>query len=517
MHRLGRILVVEDDEISRNFFKCALCRRGFEVVTAESAMEAWDRLSPAGIGNFDCVITDYRMPGNTGLDLLSWIQERDPNLATVIVTAEGEKHLVTDSLRGGAVDFLDKPVDLEDLHHAVATAVKSTQRQRRLDRCDAAVQRLGRAQERMLIAENLHGSVRVEVCFHPKHEAGGDFFSRFHRAPGHFCCLLTDVSGHDLQAAYISAHFHGIVRGMLERGAPMREIFATFNRLLLEEWNNVKGSGPGFADIEASIAACAISIDATAQSATILSNGMPAPVYWLPHGEAKTVGDDGCFPLGWFAELNSQPVIHAVPSGGAFSLWTDGLDDLAEKHGVSELSMACALHEAKRSGHRLAGIDAAEDDVLVAEVWLSPENIMAEAFRPVLLEHYRGDQSGEIDCFQAYWERSLKMAVPGLPAGRLHDILLVAREALLNALKHGCRGCSDQGAGFQAAYCCQQRTIRLRVSDPGPGHQFDPGCHESLSGGRLMDGHRGLLLIQQLAERVESRNSGATMIMDFVW
>ncbi len=517
MNRLGRILVVEDDEISRNFFKCALCRRGFEVVAVESAMEAWDLLSPAGIGHFDCVVTDYRMPGSTGLDLLSWIQKRDPHLATIIVTAEGEKHIVTDSLRGGAVNFLDKPVGPGDLHHAVTTAVKRTDRQRRLDRSDAAVKRLGRAQQRMLVAEDLHGPVRVEICFHPKHEAGGDFFSRFHRAPGHFCCLLTDVSGHDLQAAYISAHFQGIVRGMLEQGAPMEKIFATFNRLLLEEWNNIKEAGPGFADIKASIAACAISIDATTQSAAILSNGMPAPVYWLPHGEAKTVGDHGCFPLGWFAELNSQVVIQAIPSGGVFSLWTDGLEDLAEKQGVSELSMACALLEAKRAGHRLAGIDAAEDDVLVAEVWLSPEHIMAGAFRPLLLEHYPGDQSREIDHFQAHWERSLKLAVPGLPDSRLHDILLAAREAVLNALKHGCQGCFGQTANFQAGYCSDQKTIRLRVSDPGLGHHFDPNFHTRLAAGGLRDAHRGLLLIQQLADRLEPQRNGATLIMDFAW
>jgi CheY-like chemotaxis protein/anti-sigma regulatory factor (Ser/Thr protein kinase) len=517
MIQSSRVLVVEDDQTSRSFLQFALTKQGYEVVAAEDATEAWGKLSQAGIRTFDCVVTDYRMPDNTGLELLSWIQASDPGLATIIVTAEGEKAIVTESLRGGATDFLDKPIGLQKLHSAVAAAVKRTHWHRHLAQSEAAVKTLGRTQERMLGTETAPGPAQVEVCFYPKHEAGGDFFSRFQPAPGHFCCLLTDVSGHDLQAAYISAYFQGVVRGMLERAVPMTEIFATFNRLLLEEWNQDSGTRRKGADISASVAACAISLDLAARTATVLAHGTPAPIYWRPDGEAGAVGETGGFPLGWFSDLPCRSVIQPVPDGGAFSLWTDGLEQVAEANGVSELSLACALQTAKGRGQRLAEIGSAADDVLAAEVWLSPAHTMAEAFRPLLLEQYQGGSSTGIDKFQAYWQRSLLMAVPELPEFRLHDVLLAAREALLNALNHGCSGRQEQQAGFQISYSSHRRTIRVRVNDSGPGYHFDLTDYERPAGSDLPEKHLGLFLIRKLASRVDDKRDGADLTMDFTW
>jgi DNA-binding response OmpR family regulator/anti-sigma regulatory factor (Ser/Thr protein kinase) len=517
MNRTRRVLVVEDDHVSRSFLQVALTKYGYDVAAAENAAAAWEILSPAGIHTFDCVVTDYRMPDTTGLELLAWIQQRDPSLATIIITAEGEKDLVTRSLRGGATDFLDKPVALEMLHSVVATAVKRTRRQRHLDQSEAAVQNVGRAQERMLDAKVSDDRMRVEICFHPKHGAGGDFFSRFQPTPNHFCGLLTDVSGHDLQAAYISAYFQGIVRGMLERAVPMTEIFATFNRLLLEEWNQFDASSREAADIKTSIAACAISIDTTAQTATLLVQGMPAPVYWRPDGDAKIIGETGGFPLGWFPDLNCRGVEQPISGGGAFSFWTDGLGNVAEENGVSELSLACALQATKSRRQRLAETGCAADDILLAEVWLSSPHIMAAAFRPLLLEQYHGGQSGDIDLFQAYWQRSLRLAMPELPAAAEHDVLLAAREALLNALKHGCSGRPDQPATFQVACSPQSQTIRVRVDDFGPGHEFDCAHHQRLATADLPEAHRGLFLIKQLANRVDFQRGGASVTMDFTW
>jgi anti-sigma regulatory factor (Ser/Thr protein kinase) len=115
---------------------------------------------------------------------------------------------------------------------------------------------------------------------------------------------------------------------------------------------------------------------------------------------------------------------------------------------------------------------------------------------------------------QAFWSRSLFMAVPEMPEAMVHDILLSSREAVLNALRHGCGGRADTTAKFQIAYCAASQMVRVRVSDPGPGHQFDFSRAEAHD---LPDRHRGLFLIQHLASRVESKHGGATLIMDFAW
>ena len=101
-----RVLVVEDDPVSLEYFRHSLGKSGFAVSAAESAQEAKRQLAADGFGAFDCVVTDYRMPGESGLDLLAWLQQEHSCLATIILTAEGEKRLITESLRAGAADFL---------------------------------------------------------------------------------------------------------------------------------------------------------------------------------------------------------------------------------------------------------------------------------------------------------------------------------------------------------------------------------------------------------------------------
>ena len=261
MNRAGQVLVVEDDETSRRFLQFALAKQGYEVRTAEDAGGAREQLAAGRLQEIDCVVSDVYMPGSSGLKLLCWIQGQDPSLATIMITAEGEKQIVTQSLRDGAFDYLDKPIDPEKLFSAVARGVEHTRRHRHMVQSESAAREVGCAQQQMLHAAGLGDPVAVEVCFHPKCEAGGDFLCRFHPAPSQFFYLLTDVSGHDLRAAYISAYFHGVVRGMLELAAPAEKILVSFNRLLMEEWSrfgNGGGSQPG--GVEASVASCAILI-----------------------------------------------------------------------------------------------------------------------------------------------------------------------------------------------------------------------------------------------------------------
>jgi anti-sigma regulatory factor (Ser/Thr protein kinase) len=221
--------------------------------------------------------------------------------------------------------------------------------------------------------------------------------------------------------------------------------------------------------------------------------------------------------LGWFPDLPCRDVVQPISNGGAFCLWTDGLEQVAEKNGVSELSLACALQAAKGRGQNVAEIGSATDDVLLADVWLSPAHTMAGAFRPLLLAKYHGGRAGDIDEVQAYWRRSLLMAVPELPESGQHDVLLAARESLLNALTHGCSGSPDQLASFQIGYNSLHRILRVRVRDSGPGYQFDFDRHQSSATDELLEDHRGLLLIKHLASSVDFKRNGTSITMDFTW
>jgi anti-sigma regulatory factor (Ser/Thr protein kinase) len=196
-------------------------------------------------------------------------------------------------------------------------------------------------------------------------------------------------------------------------------------------------------------------------------------------------------------------------------VWSDGLQEVADLKGVSELSVACALQRAKSRNERLAEIEQANDDILVADIELPSRQITTESFRPLILAEYRGNQADEIDVLQAFWQRSVGLAAPEIPEQIAHDFLLASREALLNALCHGCCGRDDAKASFQVAYCAFSQIIRVRVVDPGPGHNFNVAAHENDAAASLVEKHRGLILIKHLANRVIFEREGASLTMDF--
>ena len=107
-----RILIVDDEVRYRDLYARTLSEAGFDVRMAGSAEEALrvlDDVAP------DLVVSDVRMPGASGLDLLKTARERVPGLPFLLVTAYAEVRDAVAALKLGAVDYLAKPVDLDEL------------------------------------------------------------------------------------------------------------------------------------------------------------------------------------------------------------------------------------------------------------------------------------------------------------------------------------------------------------------------------------------------------------------
>jgi two-component system NtrC family response regulator len=115
------ILVVDDDEPQRRVLAGFLRKRGFEVAAvgdAEAAREA------AAARTLDLVITDLRMPGRGGLELLEALRALNPELPVIVVTAFGTVASAVEAMKKGAADYLTKPVDLDELDVLVARTLE---------------------------------------------------------------------------------------------------------------------------------------------------------------------------------------------------------------------------------------------------------------------------------------------------------------------------------------------------------------------------------------------------------
>ena len=114
------LLVVDDEPDLRTLYELTLLREGYDVYSAGSLQEAWERLSERG---YNAVITDMRLPDGSGLDLLRRLEAAGRSEKAIVITAYGSAENAVEALKAGAFDYLTKPVDLRQFRNVVAAAI----------------------------------------------------------------------------------------------------------------------------------------------------------------------------------------------------------------------------------------------------------------------------------------------------------------------------------------------------------------------------------------------------------
>ena len=117
---MARILIVDDEAAFRDLYRQVLSEAGFETLEAGSAEEALELIRSTGPA---MVISDVRMPGEDGIALLRQVRQEQGNLPFLLVTAYADVQGAVEALKLGAVDYLAKPVDLDELVAAVRDAL----------------------------------------------------------------------------------------------------------------------------------------------------------------------------------------------------------------------------------------------------------------------------------------------------------------------------------------------------------------------------------------------------------
>jgi len=106
------VLIVEDGTSQREMLRDFLQREGYVIAEAESGDTA---LKAIVDGHFDLVLLDFKMPGMNGMEVLRRIKEINPEIDVVMMTAYGTIETAVDAMKAGAVDYITKPIDLEEL------------------------------------------------------------------------------------------------------------------------------------------------------------------------------------------------------------------------------------------------------------------------------------------------------------------------------------------------------------------------------------------------------------------
>ena len=124
---MDRLLIVDDEQGMRDFLSIMLKKEGYSVALADSAEKASEFVER---GDFDLIISDIAMPGQSGLEVLRQAKEANPDTPVIMITAYASTESAVEALKLGAYDYIIKPFDVDELKIVVRNALEKSRLER---------------------------------------------------------------------------------------------------------------------------------------------------------------------------------------------------------------------------------------------------------------------------------------------------------------------------------------------------------------------------------------------------
>jgi DNA-binding NtrC family response regulator len=119
----SRIMIIDDEKIVGDMAKMALEKEGYVVETFVNAVPALERLKA---GRFDIVVTDFKMKGIDGMEVLRRVKGLYPETRVIMITAFANLDTAIEALRGDVFDFFPKPVKIKELKASIRRALSKS-------------------------------------------------------------------------------------------------------------------------------------------------------------------------------------------------------------------------------------------------------------------------------------------------------------------------------------------------------------------------------------------------------
>lgn len=342
-----RVLVVDDSKAQRKILSLSLARWGYVVIEAASGEEA---LALCRTETFDLVLSDWMMPGMTGLDFCKEFRAlpRDGYGYFILLTSKSEKTEIADGLHGGADDFLTKPVNPDELRARLRAGerilgmqhelveknrlVGSTldELQKLYDSLDRDLIEARKLQE-TLVREKFRdfGAGTASMLLRPSGHIGGDLVGCFEISVNRLAVYSVDVSGHGIASAMMTARLSGWLSGgspeqnlALSTGKngareawPPEIVASRLNRLMIEELKVEQYFTMAYAEI-----------DLQSGKLWLVQAGHPHPVIMRKTGEIESLGEGG-LPIGLIPDAKFEPIEAVLAPGDRLVLLSDGVTE----------------------------------------------------------------------------------------------------------------------------------------------------------------------------------------------
>jgi len=348
------ILVVDDSKLQRKLVTLALKRSGFDVTEAASGQEALEcvaRKRP------DLVLSDWMMPGMSGLELCKHLREMEGEeyLYFILLTSKSDKEEVALGLDSGADDFLTKPVDSNELRARIIAGERIIEMQRSMAEANRALsdtlaelqQLYDSIDNDLQEAKKLQQSLVKErfrtlpvgdlsLLLRSSGHVGGDLVGFFEAGPNHVGLYALDVSGHGISSALMTARLAGYLSSAapdqnvaLTRNANGEfvprapdEVIADLNSLVLNEMETEHYFTLLLAFVE------------LATGKVVMSQaGHPHPAIQRKNGSIEQSGTGG-FPVGLLSGVEFERFTKKLEIGDRILILSDGVTECPDPTGV---------------------------------------------------------------------------------------------------------------------------------------------------------------------------------------
>ena len=116
-----KTLLIDDDEWIRDSLTLLFESESCSLVALETAEDGIKALTKQ---SYDIIVVDYRLPGMNGLEFLEWVQDSNPDAVKILITAYGNKDVISRAQKIGVRDFIEKPFTSETIQNSLSHLIK---------------------------------------------------------------------------------------------------------------------------------------------------------------------------------------------------------------------------------------------------------------------------------------------------------------------------------------------------------------------------------------------------------
>ncbi len=332
------ILVVDDEPVNLKILQVFLSQAGFVVLTAQDgsqSVEAARKCLP------DLILLDIMMPGEDGFSICARLKEDacTAQIPVIFLSALDDKESKVHGFQIGGVDYITKPFYREEVLIRVKTHLKLRQAYERIIAEQARrLNQVKESQHQLLVQPEDQPEAGYWVHYAPYYEAGGDFYDVFPVNPNIYAYFTGDISGHDLNASFVTAAIKALVREYFSPLYFPQESLKHINRVLRQS----------FFDNGRHMTAACLLLDRDKNKGTIVSAAHPPVVRLCRDGDVRTIDANGD-ALGVFDQIHIGETEVEVTSGDRFLMYSDGLMEYiprgwSREQGLKALLRACRRH-----------------------------------------------------------------------------------------------------------------------------------------------------------------------------